>query len=188
MSPHWLQSLRPKRRWFQYRLRTLFVLMTLLCLWLSHNAWRYREEQTIVARIIARDPEAQVIWGGPSWLNWLDKDSTPVLFRRVRELEFHPKTYTSEEISREILDVQLQNLSTLKQLTLMWKDKPSESDDVDALLPGIELVRRVYLTIDIGCGFIDDHLEMPMSYDLIGDASKPPADGPSNKPVEPRPR
>jgi len=35
---------------------------------------------------MARDPQAEVVWAGPSWLNWLDKDSVPPMFRRVQAI------------------------------------------------------------------------------------------------------
>jgi hypothetical protein len=141
MTPHWLQWFRPRRRWFQYRLRTLFVLMTLVCVWLSYNAWRYHREQEIVAGIMARDSEAVVVWAGPSWLKWLGEDSVPTIFRRVQEITFDGDI----EIREDFSELQLQKLSALEALTLYFgmdcgDEKEARLTAVfGRLLPGIRL-------------------------------------------------
>ena len=144
MLPRCLQLFRPKRRWFQYRLRTLFVLMTLVCVWLNYNAWRYHREEAIVAGILTKDPQAVVVWGGPSWLNWLDEDSVPLIFRRVEAI-----TLKQEDVSipAGLSELQLQKLSSLKQLTLRgWfasSDKQKErqrSTALKELLPGTKVL------------------------------------------------
>ena len=145
MSPHCFQWLRPKRRWFQYRLRTLFVLMTLVCVWLSYNAWRFQRERAIVASILARDPQAIVVWAGPSWLRWLDENSVPAIFRRVQAVGLE-----ADKGPAEGSELQLQNLSMLKQIAVFYPDKQEshgESEEehrrIDALtksLPGINVL------------------------------------------------
>ena len=144
MLPRCLQLFRPKRRWFQYRLRTLFVLMTLVCVWLNYDAWRYHREEAIVAGILTKDPQAVVVWGGPSWLNWLDEDSVPLIFRRVEAI-----TLKQEDVSipAGLSELQLQKLSSLKQLTLRgWfasSDKQKErqrSTALKELLPGTKVL------------------------------------------------
>jgi hypothetical protein len=44
-----LNLLRPRRRWIQFSLRTLFVLTTLICIRLSYHAWRFQTEREIVS-------------------------------------------------------------------------------------------------------------------------------------------
>jgi hypothetical protein len=154
MSPRWLQLFRPKSRWFQYRLRTLFVLMTLLCVWLSYNAWRYQQEKAIVAGIMARDPKAEVVWAGPSWLNWLDKDSVPPIFCRVNEIMFD-----ASEIPADVSELQLQKLSSLKQLRFLDptdddKEMGQRIDAVKSSLPGTE-VQRWFTSILTAWGDVD---------------------------------
>ena len=55
MSPFQIQSPPPKarRRWPRFRLRTLFVLLTLACLWLGWQAKRARDQKQAVAAIRA---------------------------------------------------------------------------------------------------------------------------------------
>jgi hypothetical protein len=81
---------------------------------------------------MARDPQAEVVWAGPSWLNWLDKDSVPPMFRHVQAI-----TLKVSKIPAEISELQLQKLSALKGLTFdfgyMWGDKEDDRR-TDALL------------------------------------------------------
>jgi len=42
---------KPRRRWFQYSLRTLFVLVTVLCVWLAVTANRARKQRAAVGVI-----------------------------------------------------------------------------------------------------------------------------------------
>ena len=42
---------KPRRRWFQYSLRTLLVLVTVLCVWLGVTVNRARKQREAVAAI-----------------------------------------------------------------------------------------------------------------------------------------
>ena len=44
---------KPRRRWFQFSLRTLFVLLTVLCVWLAVTVERVRKQREAVAAIEA---------------------------------------------------------------------------------------------------------------------------------------
>ena len=44
---------KPRRRWFQFSLRTLFVLLTVLCVWLAVTVNRARKQREAVAAIEA---------------------------------------------------------------------------------------------------------------------------------------
>ena len=66
----------PRRRWFQYSLRTLFVLVTVLCVWLAVTVERVRKQREAVEAIEALGGqvyyEYQSSGGqeppGPKWL------------------------------------------------------------------------------------------------------------------------
>jgi hypothetical protein len=75
--------LRPRRRWFQFSIRSLLALTALVACWLSYNAWRFQKEQQVVARIKRFDPEADITWSGPEWLKLPADKSQPTIFHRV---------------------------------------------------------------------------------------------------------
>jgi hypothetical protein len=157
MWRHWFHWLRPKRRWFQYRLRTLFVLMTLVCVWLSYNAWRFQQEKAIVAGIIARDPQAVIVWAGPSWLQWLSEASVPTIFRRV-----HAITLKADiEIPAGLSELQLQKLSTLKALTLnIGTSLNGKANTLKQLLPETEVLYE-WTVVGVWDQRIIDYLKNP---------------------------
>jgi hypothetical protein len=161
MPLRWLQLFRPRRRWFQYRLRTLFVLMTLVCVWLSYNAWRYQREQEIVAGILAKDPQAVIVWAGPSWLDWLDKDSVPMIFRRVEEVTIKAQI----DIPADVLTLQLQKCSALKWLKLDYiydwdvVEQIHKTRVLKDLLP--EVAVSYSTTLDCAPQLIADYLKNP---------------------------
>ncbi len=113
--PGWCRLLRPRRRWFQYRLRTLFVLTTLVAVWLSYHAWRFQKEQAIVAGIKAHDPKATVVWVGPKWLQWFGKDLPPSIFHRVEAVKLQAVTKSLNEL----LDLRLHELVASNEST--WR-------------------------------------------------------------------
>jgi hypothetical protein len=47
----------PPRRWFRYSLRTMFVLVTLLCCWLGYELNQVRNHKLIAAKITAAGGE-----------------------------------------------------------------------------------------------------------------------------------
>ena len=59
----------PKLRWFQYRLRTLLIFVTLCALPLSWLGWKVREAEAAAAIVRLG---GQVVWdheeAGPEWL------------------------------------------------------------------------------------------------------------------------
>ena len=92
---------KPKRRWLQFSLRTLFVVVTVFCIWVGITAKRAREQRLAVEAILelggtvfydfhyyeedgetsinpSREPSS------PKWLrDWLGLD----LFHRVRKVQ-----------------------------------------------------------------------------------------------------
>jgi hypothetical protein len=52
----------PRRRWFRYSLRTLFVVMTVVCCWLGWNVHIVRQRQAAWAEVIAERDARDKIW------------------------------------------------------------------------------------------------------------------------------
>ena len=48
-----LSMLKPKRRWAQFSLGTMFVVVTVLCVWLAVQVHRARELKSAVAAVEA---------------------------------------------------------------------------------------------------------------------------------------
>jgi hypothetical protein len=46
---------KPRLRWYQYRLRTLLIVMTLLAIWMAHISHRARQQKLAVERILRLD-------------------------------------------------------------------------------------------------------------------------------------
>jgi hypothetical protein len=132
---------RPKRRWYQYSLRTLFLLMTLFALWLGVNIHRARQQKEAVEAIVKAgggvqyDSGARVVPHGydgsgpaPSWLAppWLRRqlgddffdDVTGVYFKGVfQERRSHDPWGPSQDIDLNAL-AHLKSLRELKRLDL----------------------------------------------------------------------
>jgi len=62
----------PKRRWFSFSLRTLFVVVTAFAVWLGCGAWTFQDDERIVWRIVFTVASAFItmILGG-AVLTWL---------------------------------------------------------------------------------------------------------------------
>jgi hypothetical protein len=50
-NPSESSSPKPRLRWYQYRLRTLLIVMTLLAVWMAHISHRARQQKLAVERI-----------------------------------------------------------------------------------------------------------------------------------------
>lgn len=97
---------KPRRRWLQFRLRTIFVLLTILGLWLGVQANRAQRQRRAVDAILDRggqvqydyefDEDGHEIWlaeppepPGPKWLRTLVGDD---YFRTVVDVTFRTAT------------------------------------------------------------------------------------------------
>ena len=60
---------KPRRRWFQFSLRTLMVLVTVLCVWLGLVSERARKQREAVAAIEAL--------GGWVWYDYQNSGQEP---------------------------------------------------------------------------------------------------------------
>jgi hypothetical protein len=121
---------KPRRRWFSYSLRTLFVVLTVLCVWLGVETNRVRNQRYLVQVIeknggevlyqhqihdhrVDRTAEAP----GPRWLRNLIGDD---YFRRicVVELRYYSIPFSDKDMqligsfaSLEKLDIPMQPIS-----------------------------------------------------------------------------
>ena len=138
-----LNLLRPRRRWFQFSLRTLFVLTTLLSLWLSYNAWTFHTEREIVAGIKARDPKVEITWAGPAWLQWYGEDLPPTIFHRVREVAFGPMA----DVPKELSELRLQELRSLQTVVFSWDVEAQQFEAIRVLMPGVEFQQVIELCL-----------------------------------------
>ena len=63
-------ALKPKRRWLQFSLRTLFIVVTVFCVWLAITAKRAREQRQAVEAIRA-------VHGAIAFQHQLDRTEPP---------------------------------------------------------------------------------------------------------------
>jgi hypothetical protein len=117
--------LKPRLRWYQYRLRTLLILMTLLAVWMSWISHRARQQKFAVEKIQALggtvNYDYQKITGdvyhfndqaspsGPEWLRKLFGDE---YFQNVVWVTLSKTTVTDDDLAI------LKNLTDLKGLNL----------------------------------------------------------------------
>ena len=127
----------PQRRWFQIRLRTLLVLVTLFSLllgWISWEQERRRQEQTTVAWVIEMGGRKDfrylvgVGWWKRNWVLTTDKFFGELL----REIWFNETNVTD-----------LSPLAGLKNLEVLGLDKTKVSDL--SLVAGIENIKFLSL-------------------------------------------
>jgi hypothetical protein len=135
---------KPKRRWYQYSLRSLFVLTTLFAFWLGVNIHRARQQKEAVEALLVAD--ARVVyddrWDEPQGgragdstqptSNWLRAqlgndffdDVTGVYFEGwARDMEEHTRWTTWDLDESVLIDMvnamtHLKNLRRLKRLDL----------------------------------------------------------------------
>jgi hypothetical protein len=62
------------KRWFSFSLRTIFVLMTALSIWLGLYVKSYRDRRNAVAEIERLDGAMGIKYFGPEWLRNIVKD------------------------------------------------------------------------------------------------------------------
>jgi hypothetical protein len=109
-------SAMTRRRVWQFRLRTLFVAVTMLgvcCGWVGNTLYHYRVEQSIV-RKLPRAAYVESEWHGPFFMRetWVESIS-PVL-NRVAGINFSDTNLTDEQFA----DLPLERLRRLHWLNL----------------------------------------------------------------------
>ncbi|MGI8978684.1 MAG: leucine-rich repeat domain-containing protein [Pirellulaceae bacterium] len=136
----------PKRRWFQFSLRTLFVVMTVLCLgpgsYVAYEQGKAREKQVAVAAIenlggyVFYDERAPTR-SGLTWLI-LGDDS----FGNVNGVDFNPL----KQENRQITDADLRHLKAFPRLNhLVLKNCCQITDAGLADLSGLANLQYLYL-------------------------------------------
>ena len=157
-----------KRRWYQYSLRSLMILMTVLCIWLGYLSNEARKQRNVVAWVedklgaVRYDYEyiENVGWSdneppGPDWLReWIGIDYfcdvTGVVILGGNAIDLTPlKDLVALEslivFNTPVLDLSpLEVLTNLKEVKLIWTSVTKE--DVQKLqkaLPNCDIDRGV---------------------------------------------
>jgi hypothetical protein len=60
----------PKRRWFQFTLRTLFVVVTVLACWLGYAVSWIKQRHAFLAQPMTKPPPGRWIYNPPSDLDY----------------------------------------------------------------------------------------------------------------------
>jgi len=130
----------PKRRWYQYSLRTLFVLMTLFAVWLGLRIHRAQQQKEAVEALLKADgsivydsdwdhplggssPQGRSLPPGSNWLrrqlgNDFFDEVTGVCFKGTfQEMRSHDPWGPSQDIDVSAL-THLKSLRRLKRLDL----------------------------------------------------------------------
>ncbi len=129
---------KPKRRWWQYSLRTLRIVVTVFCVWMGITVKRARDQQRIVEFLQTRgaffkyahefDASHMPIWNaeppGPDWLRSL---IGPHYFDRPDSvaLGFNPPSRVTDADLNDILP-QLEHLKTVRVVVVYWDRRISE--------------------------------------------------------------
>ena len=89
----------PKRRWFQFRLRTIFVVVTLLCVALAITLHRFRARRAAIRDIYELGGGYGVELKGPAWLRQLVGDDKYFYEAHWMPLPITPKSPTNSLFS-----------------------------------------------------------------------------------------
>jgi HEAT repeat protein len=104
----------PKRRWFQFSLRTMLILTTVVCVWLGYNVRQHHAEQAVIAQVQLLNPQAEAIWMPPLWWQEIFGHKSAGFLDRVQILMLH-----GEQLSiSKLAELPLQKLTSLENLTL----------------------------------------------------------------------
>lgn len=130
----------PKRRWYQYRLRTLLVLVLFASIgmsWVAVRMERARRQQAALAAIGKSGPMLCSTEGAaPPGLGWLESVLGEGFFTRVVELRInHSKTTNAD----------LAHLRDLPELRLLLLDGPNVTDAGLAHLEGLPHLQTLWL-------------------------------------------
>ena len=93
----------PRRRWFQFSLRTLFVVVTLLCVTLGVVLHRARARREALQAIDELGGGYSITIGGPAWLRSIVKDDK--YFYDISRISFRnrpERPFTDEDLASVI--------------------------------------------------------------------------------------
>lgn len=134
--------LKPKRRWFQYRVRTILILMTVFAIWLSINVKHVREQKRAVHAILKvggqvtylHERESKPHAPGPAWLRRILSDDW---FQRVDIVTFHG--------AYSLTDADAECLSGLKSVRRLDFSDTQIGDRTLAIAGKMPRLRHIYL-------------------------------------------
>ena len=155
---------KPKRRWFQYSLRTLLVVVTLcaiFCSWLAVKLQQAKREREAAAAITELGGEVRW-WSRPSRPEWLRKLLGGDLFMRVEEVQVSGDTdqdwQNLKALSQlrvlyldgtNITDKRLENLRGLSQLQILGLSQTNISDNGLESIKGLSQLQVLYIRGEI---------------------------------------
>ncbi|NQU24227.1 MAG: hypothetical protein HQ567_23340 [Candidatus Nealsonbacteria bacterium] len=164
------ESQPPKRRWYQYSLRTLFVLVTLVamaCSWYAYEMRKAAERRAAVAEIIERGGSVAYYGAAhpfrgkpPRWFSWLRKlhgdehlgnvlivrfDGTQVTDAGLVHLKSLPNIEAIDLLDTRVTDAGLAHLKSLRSLQWLRFDGTEVSDAGLVHLEDLTDLEAVYL-------------------------------------------
>lgn len=142
-------TLKPRRRWFQYSLRSFFVVVAAVAVWLGIIAHRAREQQEAVRAIEALGGRVRYDWqfeqddpfgedvqerGGPRWLRRAVGDD---YFQSVESVSLVAGSLGESQIME--LVPSLQRLRWLKRLSVPLDMSEAGIKELRKALPNCEI-------------------------------------------------
>ena len=135
---------KPRRRWFQFSLRTLFVLVTLFCIWLALTVNAARKQREAVAAIEALGGRVfyEYEWSFPS-----PEPSGPKWLRELVGEEYFFTIIDVDLRSTKVTDAGLEHLKGLKSLVQLDLNSTKVTDEgvekLQKALPNCEIYGHV---------------------------------------------
>ena len=160
-SPPTAEKKPPKLRWYQYSLRSLFLLTLLVAIGMSYVAVTMQNQRKQKAAAEAIEKAGGTVWYEPTWLGKLLRDDSLV---KVTVVEF------SGESTTDAVLVHLQGLSQLKTLDL---DDAEVTDAGLVHLQGLSQLQslRLYNTKVTDAGLV--HLQGLSQLQVAVDSATP---------------
>ena len=123
----------PKLRWYQWRLRSLFILTFLVAIGMSYVAVEMRDQRRQKAAAQEITKAGGIVTSEPTWLGKLLRDESLV---RVTSVNFSGKSVTNAE---------LVHLEGLSQLHTLWLEETQVTDAGLVHLQGLRQLRSLLL-------------------------------------------
>ncbi len=146
-------KLRPKRRWFQFSLRTLLLLVALLALWLGWHAVQVRRQREAVLTIEELGGHVLYDYEWPRGSSNTPPNEPSWLARLVGVDQVHDVASVSLAHNKEVTDADLRQLSDLKDLRDLNLGWTEVSDEGLAHLKRLRGLEHLYLE---SCSHVTD--------------------------------